>query len=40
MPGFFHTPDNHADSRRTNGAKGDTLSGPDVVGPDLVPVGY
>ena len=37
---FFHMPDNQADGRRTNGAKGDTLSGPDVVGPDLVPVGY
>ena len=37
---FFHTPDNHADGRRTGEAKGNTIGGPDVVGPDLVPVGY
>ncbi len=39
---FLHLPDNHADGRPqpANGAKGNTISGPDVVGPDLVPVGY
>ena len=39
---FLHTPDNHADgkSQPANGTIVSTLSGPDVVGPDLVPVGF
>ena len=39
---FVHTPDNPADGRPTpvEGVRPATLSGPEVVGPDLVPVGY
>jgi hypothetical protein len=39
---YLHTPDNHADGRPqpANGAKANTLIGPDVVGPDLVPDGF
>jgi hypothetical protein len=39
---FLHTPDNPADGRPTpaDGVRPETLSGPEVVGPDLVPVGY
>jgi hypothetical protein len=39
---FLHTPDNPADGRvePAGGTRGAILSGPEVVGPDLVPDGY
>jgi hypothetical protein len=39
---FLHLPDNRADGRpqQAKGAQSPLISGPDVVGPDLVPVGY
>jgi len=37
---FLHLPDNPADGERTNSSRVNTLTGPEVVGPDLVPVGY